>query len=82
MIYLGGIMTEEQKKLLIKFGGKAISVDSTHKTCQYDVKLVTVLVLGQHDEGLPVAFLITKEAVQVLSCFFAALRRSIGAMEV
>ena len=70
---------EDQRNFMMKFGGKAICVDSTHNTCRYDVKLVTVLVLGPHDEGLPVAFLITtKETIQVLSLFFAAIRRLVG----
>lgn len=74
-----GIMTKEQEDLLLKFGCKLICMDSTHDTCKHDLKLLTLMSLGPHDQGLPLAFLITTtENTEILERFFLAIRRRVG----
>ena len=55
MIFNLAIQTEFQKDALLKFGPKVISVDSNHGTNIYDFLLISVVVIDDHDEGLPVA---------------------------
>lgn len=48
-----------QREMLMKFGGDRICVDSTHGMTAYDLKLVTVMVIDEFEEGFPVAFRLT-----------------------
>ena len=53
------LQTEFQKDMLRKFGSLALYIDSTHKTNAYDFSLPTLLVIGNFDYGLPVAWMIS-----------------------
>ena len=71
-----GLQTVAQRKFMLQFGnGCMVSVDSTHGTNQYDFKLVTVMVVDDLGEGIPVAFIISnREDEVVLHEFFAAIK--------
>lgn len=57
--FLLSIQTEYQCNALRYFGNKIICMDSTHGTNVYDFLLVSILVVDDHGEGLPVAWAIT-----------------------
>ena len=40
----------------MKFGEKIVCMDSTHGTTMYDFLLITVMVLDEYDEGVPIAW--------------------------
>ena len=66
-----GIMTKGQLNLLKKHGDKGIALDGTHCTTKYNMKLITMLVLDDHQTGRPVAFFFChEEAQQDLMAFF------------
>jgi len=46
--------------MLKEFGPATICVDSTHGTNVYDFKLITILVIDEFGEGIPVAWMISK----------------------
>ena len=77
--FLLGLQTEFQKEMFIKYAKKLVCVDATHGTNAYDFQLITVLVIDDYDEGIPVAWLISnKESSSVLSSFFASIRERCG----
>ena len=77
--FLLGLQTEFQKEIFIKYAKKLVCVDATHGTNAYDFQLITVLVIDDYDEGIPVAWLISnKESSSVLSSFFASIRERCG----
>ena len=45
--------------MLRQFGMNTICIDSTHGTNQYDLKLITLLVIDDFSEGIPVAWAIS-----------------------
>lgn len=58
-----------------KFATKLICVDATHGTTAYDFQLITVLLIDDYDEGIPVAWLISnREPPDVLRVFFRSIR--------
>ena len=62
----------------MKFGTKVICVDSTHGTNIYDFLLISVVVIDDHGEGLPVAWAITNhEDAVTLKVFFRSLAKHI-----
>lgn len=72
--FMLGIQTEFQLEMMKSFGNSAICVDSTHGTNVYEFLLVTVLVVDDFGEGIPVAWLITnKEDRTTLTYFFQCL---------
>ena len=79
--FLFGFQTQFQKEMFETHGNKLICVDATHGTSAYDFQLVTVLVLDDHNEGIPVQWLISnKETTNVLKIFFSSLRERCGDM--
>ena len=70
------IQTEFQKDMAKKFGNnKVIFIDSTHSTTIYDFLLITVMVVDEFDEGVPIAWAISnREDQSVLIEFFKPLR--------
>ena len=52
--FLLGIQTEFQRDMLIKSGNSCICMDGTH----YDFELITVMVIDDYGEGIPVAWLL------------------------
>ena len=68
--FLLGFQTEFQKEMF-----KLIFVDATHGTTAYDFQLITVLIIDDYDEGIPVAWLVSKkDSADVLRVFFSSLR--------
>ena len=59
--FLIGIQTSFQCDMMKKFGEKLICMDATHGTNHYDFKLVTILVLDDFGEGVPVAWMISNK---------------------
>lgn len=57
--FLIGIQTSFQRDMLLQFGPKAICMDSTHSTNAYDFFLITILVLDDLGEGVPIAWIIS-----------------------
>lgn len=54
----------------MKFGNEVICMDSTHGTNVYDFYLVTILVLDEYREGIPVGWMITnrEDAAAIRQC--------------
>ena len=50
------LQTPLQANLIKKFAKKVVCIDSTHKTTGYDFLLITILVVDEYGEGLPVAW--------------------------
>ena len=73
------IQTEFQKDAAIKFGNKVVCADSTHGTTMYDFLLITLMVLDEYDEGIPIAWAITnREDQSVLVEFFKSIKSKVG----
>ena len=71
-----GIQTEFQKHMFQNYAHKVICADATHDTTAYDFQLITVMVVDDYDEGIPVAWLISnRESENFLKHFSPALER-------
>ncbi len=80
--FLLGIQTKFQCEMMKVFGEKLICMDATHGTNHYDFKLVTVLVLDDFGEGIPVGWLVSnKEDGTVLKEFLKSLLARTGPIE-
>ena len=55
------LQTEFQRDMLKEFGNNTVCIDSTHGTNQYDFKLITLLVIDEFNEGIPVAWAISNK---------------------
>ena len=61
------------------YGNKAILMDATHGTTQYDFLLISILVIDEYGEGLPVAWAISnREDVTLLVQFLKAVHTKVG----
>ncbi len=81
--FLLGIQTKYQLDQMKLHGSNIICMDATHSTNQYDFQLITVLVIDDFGEGLPVAWLISNREDQiVLDPFMAAIKDAIGGIKV
>ena len=59
--------------------GRVVCVDTTHGTNGYDFTLITVVVVDEYGEGLPVAWCISNREDQfLLMNFFKALKNRVG----
>ena len=77
--FLLGLQTEFQKEMFVKYAQKLVCVDATHGTTSYDFQLITVLVIADYDEGIPVGWLISnRETADVLRVFFASIQNKCG----
>ncbi len=66
--------TEFQKNMLSKHGENGVCIDATYKINEYDFLLITLLVLDEYQEGIPVAWAISNhEDKIVLKYFFQAI---------
>lgn len=76
------IQTKFQCDMLSMFGNKAICIDSTHCTNQYDFLLNTIMVIDEFGEGVPVAYLLSNhETGAVIEAFFEAIKCRVGMIE-
>ena len=77
--FILAIQTEFQKDAMLQYGKKAILMDATHGTTQYDFLLISLLVIDDHGEGLPAAWAITnREDTTMLVQFLKAVRNRVG----
>ena len=58
--------TSNNKVMLKQFGNMAICMDATHGTNQYHFLLITVLIIDEFGEGIPVAWAISSRETKVL----------------
>ncbi len=73
------LQTEFQLEMFKLFGHKVICVDATHATNMYEFLLITVLVIDEFGEGVPVAWAISnREDTNSLSIFLKQLRLRSG----
>ncbi len=76
-----GIQTEFQRDMLKQFGASTICVDTTHGTNMYDFNLLTVVVLDEYGEGIPVAWMLSnREDSMVLIEFFKVIKQRVGSL--
>ncbi len=77
--FLLALQTQFQLEMMKAFGRNVICVDATHSTNQYEFLLVTVMVIDDFGEGIPVAWAITtREDTSMLTYFFQELRTKTG----
>ena len=79
--FLLGIQTEFQCDAMKRFAGSGgvVCVDATHGTNVCDFFLITVMVLDDYGEGVPVAWCISdKEDTSALVQFFKHLHEHVG----
>ena len=75
------LQTPLQANLMKKFAKKVVCIDSTHKTTGYDFLLITMLVVDEYGEGLPVAWcLSTREDEAIVTTFFQHIKQKVGLM--
>ena len=74
-----GLQTVFPRDMLLKFGSEVVCMDSTHGTNVYDFYLVTILVLDDYGEGVPVAWLITnRDNASAVHHFLMKVREKCG----
>ena len=79
--FILAIQTEFQHDAMKLFAGngRVVCVDATHGTNVYDFFLITVMVLDDYGEGVPVAWCISdREDTSLLSQFFKHLHERVG----
>ena len=79
--FILGIQTQFQRDMLCKYGDTCVCMDATHGTNMYDFNLITVLVIDEFGEGIPVAWAISnREDVTLLVQFFKAIEKRTGSL--
>ncbi len=74
--FILAIQTEFQKDAMVQYGRKAILMDTT---TQYDFLLISLLVIDDHEEGIPAAWAITnREDTTMLVQFLKVVRNRVG----
>ena len=77
--FILGIQTEFQLDMLKKFGATAICMDDTHGTNCYNFNLVTIVVVDDYGEGIPVGWMISnRQDTLVLMEFLKAIKERAG----
>ena len=77
--FILAIQTKFQCDMMKAFGNTLVCMDATHGTNHYHFKLVTVLVLDEYGEGVPVGWMISnKEDGTMLSVFLKSLQDRTG----
>ena len=74
------LQTEFQRDAMRKYGSKAILMDAIHGMTQY-FQLISILVIDQHGEGLPVAWAIiysNREDSTLLVQFLKSAHERVG----
>jgi len=67
------------KDMMIKYGNKIVCINSTHGTNMYEFLLITIMVVDEHGEGLPVAWAIAnKEDTNMLIEYLTAVKGNTG----
>jgi hypothetical protein len=75
-LFMCGLQTKEQRKLLVQYSSKVVIVDDTHNVTQYDnVKLFNMLITDENNKGWPVAHFISNcMAAKILKLFVQAIK--------
>lgn len=77
--FILAIQTEFQRDTLMKFGNNTVCVDATHGTNMYDFHLITILVIDEYGEGIPVVWVITnREDALLLLEFLKEVKKRTG----
>ena len=77
--FLLALQTQYQCNAFCKYGNKIVCMDSTHGTNIYDFLLISVLVVDDHGEGVPIAWAISNhETEEVLLEFLYAIKERVG----
>ncbi|GBN10202.1 hypothetical protein AVEN_200663-1 [Araneus ventricosus] len=78
-----GFQTEYQRDMLVSNSDKILCIDSTHKTNQYDLYLINLIVPDKYGKGCAVAHFITDYLdVNVMICLFSNLKIKIPDLNV
>ncbi len=81
--FILGIQTKFQRDMMIKFSNNGICVDTTHKTNQYDFLLLTLMVLDEFGEGIPVGWMLSnREDGLVITEFLKSVHSRVGNLQV
>ena len=80
--FLLGVQTQFQLDMMQAFGNNVICLDATHGTNVYGFLLVTVMVIDDFGEGIPVGWAITtREDTSMLTYFLKALMERAGPLK-
>ena len=75
------IQTEFQKDMMVKFGNNIVCLDATHGTTMYDFLLITVVVVDEYGEGVPIAWALSnREDKSVLVQFLKSVKTRVGSL--
>ena len=73
------IQSDFQKRSMIAFANKTICIDTTYNLSKHKYFLITILVLDDFNEGVPVAWAIcNREDTELLNFFFTKIKASVG----
>ena len=73
------IQTEFLRGMLQKFGHDTICIDSTHGINMCNFHVITVVVIEEYGEGIPVAWMLSnREDVMAINAFITALKEVCG----
>ena len=76
---LSVIQTEFQKDMTVKFGNNIVCLDATHGTTTYDFLLITVVIVDEYGEGVPIAWALSnREDKSVLVQFLKSVKTRLG----
>ncbi|KAJ8964077.1 hypothetical protein NQ314_005160 [Rhamnusium bicolor] len=73
------IMNSVQRKILMDFGKKIITIDGTHALNAYNFELTTLLTLDENREGFTVAFMFSnRKDTTIYITFFTQIKNIVG----
>lgn len=72
-LYAFGFQTLEQKEMLLKNSHRALCIDATFRTNQYNFYLITLIIPDEYRQGYPVAHFITNRLdYDTMVCLFTS----------
>ena len=73
------LQTQFQRDMFTELGSNVVCADATHGTNMYDFQLITIIVMDEYGEGLPVGWMISnREDAIALNAFFTAIKQACG----
>ena len=73
------LQTQFQRDMFTELGSNVVCVDATHGINMYDFQLITIIVMDEYGEGLPVGWMISnREDAIALNAFFTAIKQACG----
>ena len=68
------IQTEFQRGMLKAFGHDTVCIDTTHGTNMYHFNLITLVVIDEYGEGIPVAWMLSnrEDPCNILATFLCS----------